>query len=92
MVLPGLQRLSQNSGVGDNRPGGPPVDRPGRQAGNGFASEMSTEGAVHQRVSRLQRSFHSSNLSRPDGRAYSLAVLRTLSRVLRRPLESRRHT
>jgi hypothetical protein len=49
---------------------GPPVNRPGRQAGNGFDKEMSTEGAAQQRVSRLQRSSNPLNLSRPDGRAY----------------------
>jgi hypothetical protein len=49
---------------------GPQVNRPGRQAGNGFAKEISTEGAAQQRVSRLQRSFNPLNLSRPDGRAY----------------------
>jgi hypothetical protein len=49
---------------------GPQVNRPGRQAGNGFVNEISTEGAAPQRVSRLQRSFNPLNLSRPDGRAY----------------------
>jgi hypothetical protein len=49
---------------------GPQVNRPGRQAGNGFAGEISTEGAAQQLVSRLQRSSNPLNLSRPDGRAY----------------------
>jgi hypothetical protein len=44
--------------------------RPGRQAGNGFVNQISTEGAARQRVSRLQRSSNPQNLSRPDGRAY----------------------
>jgi hypothetical protein len=59
------------------RPEGLTVNRPGRQAGNGFVNEISTEGAAQQRVSRLLRSSNPLNLSRPDGRAYSLAVLRT---------------
>jgi hypothetical protein len=46
------------------------MNMPGRQAGNVFGSEMSAEGAAHQRVSRLQRSFNLLNLSQPDGRAY----------------------
>jgi hypothetical protein len=49
---------------------GPQVNRPGRQAGIGFVNDISTEGAARQRVSRLQRSSNSLNLSRPDGRAY----------------------
>jgi hypothetical protein len=56
---------------------GPQLNRPGRQAGKGFVKEMSAEGAAQQLVSRLQRSFNPPNLSRPDGRAYSIAVLRT---------------
>jgi crotonobetainyl-CoA:carnitine CoA-transferase CaiB-like acyl-CoA transferase len=55
---------------------GPVVDRPGRQAGNGIVDEMSAEGAAQHRVSRLQRSSEALNLSRPDGRAYSLTALR----------------
>jgi hypothetical protein len=74
---------------------GPQVNRPGRQAGNKFVVEISTEGAAQQCVSRLQRSSNPLNLSRPDGRTYSLAVLRTSypfdSRVLRQPLKSRAH-
>jgi hypothetical protein len=49
---------------------GPPVNRPGRQAGNGFVGKISAEGAAQQRVSRLQRSLNLLSLSRPDGRAY----------------------
>jgi hypothetical protein len=73
-----LQRPSHNSGgLKKGRPEGPPVNRPGRQAGKGFCDEISAEDAAQQRVSRLQRSFNPLNVSRPDGRAYSLAVLRT---------------
>jgi hypothetical protein len=59
------------------RPEGPQLNRPGRQAGKGFVNEMSTEGAAQQCVPRLQRSSNPLNLSRPDGRAYYLSVLRT---------------
>ena len=52
------------------RPEGPQLNRPGRQAGKGFVSEISTEGAAQQRVSRFRRSSNPLNLSRPDGRAY----------------------
>jgi hypothetical protein len=40
---------------------GPQVNKPGRQAGNGFVDEMSTEGAAQQHVSRpaLIQSFKS---------------------------------
>jgi hypothetical protein len=58
---------------------GPPVSRPGRQAGNGFVGKISAEGAALPRVSRLQRSSDLVRLSRPDGRAYSLAALRACS-------------
>jgi hypothetical protein len=53
------------------------MNRPDRQAGKGFVNEMSTEGAAQQRVARLQRSSNPLDLSRPDGRAYYLSVLRT---------------
>jgi hypothetical protein len=69
--------ISKSGDLKKERPEGPPVNRPGRQAGKGCVNEMSTEGAAQQRVSRLQRSSNPLNLSRPDGRAYSLAVLRT---------------
>jgi hypothetical protein len=49
------------------RPEGPQLIGPARQAGKGFVNEMSTEGAAQQRVSRLQRSSNPPNLSRPDG-------------------------
>jgi hypothetical protein len=42
------------------------VNRPSRQAGNGFAKEISTKGAAQQRVSRLQRSSNPLTLSWPD--------------------------
>jgi hypothetical protein len=76
--LPGvaLEVVSKLVGNGQ-RPEGPQLNRPGSQAGKGFANEMSTEGAAQQRVSRLQRSSNPPNLSRPDGRAYVLSVLRT---------------
>jgi hypothetical protein len=45
---------------------GPPVNRPGHQAGKRFINEISAEGAAQQRVSRLQRSSNPPNLSRPD--------------------------
>jgi hypothetical protein len=72
---------------------GPQLNRPGRQAGSGYVNEISAEGATLQRVSRLQRSSNPLNPSRPDGRAYSIAVLRTSYPFAfrRRPLESRRH-
>jgi hypothetical protein len=67
------------------------VNSPGRQGGHGVGRVMSNEGAAQQRVSRLQRSSDPLKLSRPNGRAYSLAVLRTLYpfafRVLRQHLQ-----
>jgi hypothetical protein len=59
--------------VGDGqRPEGPQLNRPGRQAGKSFVNEMSTDGAAQQRVARVQRSSNPQNLSRLDGRAYSI--------------------
>jgi hypothetical protein len=53
------------------------VNRPGRQAGKRFVAEMSAEDAAHTAVPHLRRSSETPQLSRPDGRAYSLPVLRT---------------
>jgi hypothetical protein len=55
--------VSDSSGRGDAvggsklriRSEGPVVNRPGRQAGNGFVDEISAEGAAQQRVSHLRR-------------------------------------
>jgi len=55
-------------------------NRPDRKVGKGVVSAMSAEGATLV-VPRSQRSLYFSLLSRPDGRACSLSVLRTSIRI-----------
>jgi hypothetical protein len=71
------EAVSKLDAMKKNRPEGPPVNRPGRQAGMALVDRMSAEGATLVAVPHLRRLFYRQSYSRPDGRAYLLTVLRT---------------
>jgi hypothetical protein len=52
-------------------------NKPGRKPGIEFVHEISAEGAATRLLPRFQRSLDRLHISRPDGRAYSLPILRT---------------